>query len=71
MNVHSKMNIDFAKTIEFLELATYLEHSRRNFVGQMITGRAISSNFCTMTFGTPYDDPNLHVVQGNIPNPHV
>ena len=39
--------------MEFLEWATFLEHSRRNFADQMITGRAISPNLCTMTFGTP------------------
>ena len=48
-----KMNIDFAKTIEFLECATFLEHSRRNFADQMITGRAISLKLCIMTLGTP------------------
>ena len=48
-----KMNIDFAKTFKFLEWATFLEHSRRNFADQMITGWAISPNLCTMTFGTP------------------
>ena len=35
-----KMNINFAKTIEFLEWATFLEHSRKNFADQMITGPA-------------------------------
>ena len=48
-----KINTDFAECTLFLEKATFLEHSRINFVDQMITGRAISPNLYTVTFVTP------------------
>ena len=48
-----KMNVDFVKRSVFLEWATFLEHSRRNFADRMARGRAISPNLCTMFFGTP------------------
>ena len=44
------MNIEFAKLTVIFECATFLEHSRRNFTDQMITGRAISPNLCPLTF---------------------
>ena len=54
MNVHSKKWTSISlKTIEFLEWATFLEHSLKNFADQVIIGRAISPNLCIMTFGTP------------------
>ena len=31
---------------------SFLEHSQRNFAGQIITGQAVSQNLCTVTNGT-------------------